>query len=148
MRFYVFTVEQRSNALRQTLRPITDGRDVSGHRSMCKGGRVRETMHVVQTRTTSRRFFLQFEGWPDIGGVVQFLVFFSRWRRVAISQGQDMGRDRCEFRTNSPIDAKDRGENLEIEHNHAFGWRDMDLMADAAKLLYGATQIGTRVFVL
>ncbi|MCY1530678.1 hypothetical protein D9M68_658760 [compost metagenome] len=98
-------------------------------------------MHPVQAGTGARRFFLQLEDGAQVGRVMQFLVLFAGGGHVAVAPGAHVRRQRGELRTHGPVDAKARGEDQEIQREHALGGGDADLVVHHGQVLYACAQV-------
>ncbi|MCY1223200.1 hypothetical protein D9M72_353120 [compost metagenome] len=104
-------------------------------------------MHAVQAGTGARGFFLQFEDGAQVGRVMQFLVFFAGRRHVAVAPGAHVRRQCRELRTRGPVDPEARGEDQEVQREHALGRGDADFVVHQRQVLDACAQVEAGVGV-
>ncbi|MNX40319.1 hypothetical protein D3C86_707010 [compost metagenome] len=72
---------------------------------------------------------------------MQFLVGFAGGRGETIAPVAHVRRQRREFRAHGPVDSEARREDQEVQHEHALGRGDVNLVADHCQVLHATAQV-------
>ncbi len=78
---------------------------------------------------------------------MQLLVFLAGRRHVAVAPGAHVRRQRGELGARGPVDAESRGEDQEVQCEHALGRGDADFVVHHGQVLDACAQVEARVGV-